>query len=129
MFIVNSYPTAPFLSPVVVISGKFLQIRLKNHLLDPPIKPDQLRLVFIDQFTGTGQPIIEELAIRSWRPIFTAPRFRAETGTGLSRPVEAVITRILHIRVIFPAAVEKPPMLGPMAGKAKNQVLPADSRR
>src|SRR5688572_13349493 len=115
MFIVNSYPTLPFLASIVIIGGKFLQVRFKNHLLDPPIKPDQLRLVFVDQFTGADQPIIEELAIRSWGPIFAAPRFRADTRTRFSRPIEPIITGVLHIRVIFPAAVEEPPMLGSMA--------------
>ncbi len=59
---------APFSGAVVVIGSKLLQPGRKDSLLDPPVEPEDLWLIFIDKFAAACQPIVKEFAIRQRAP-------------------------------------------------------------
>src|SRR5947209_7319592 len=105
MLVVDSDATAPLHATVVVVGGELLQVGTEDRLLDPPVEPDQLWLIFVNQLTGTRQPVIEEYFV--W-----CKRF------GLSRTIQVRITGILHVGVKLHAAVEEPPVFGPVTREA-----------
>ena len=48
MLIVNGNFLAPFVRPVVVIGGDFFKIGFKGMIVNPPVKIENFRLIFID---------------------------------------------------------------------------------
>ena len=94
IFVVDGHALVPLDAAVVVIRGKLLEVRLEKGLLDPPIEPEQLRLVLIHQLAGAGQPIIEEFAGRVQARLAIILRFEPSC-----RAVKIGIARIMDIRV------------------------------
>ena len=50
---------APLRAAVVVVGREMPQVRLEGRLLDPPVEPDQLRPVLLDQLGGPRQPVVQ----------------------------------------------------------------------
>ena len=101
------------------MGGEALQIRLEDGLLDPPIEPEQLRLIFIHELAAAGQPVLEERGIGPRLHILAVAVVRQRDG----RAVEIGVGRVLHIRVEVAAAIKEPPVLGAMAGDAEHHAL------
>ena len=51
-FVVDGNSFAPCGTAIVIVGGKAGQVGVKGFVADPPIKPDQLGLIVVDQLTG-----------------------------------------------------------------------------
>src|SRR5690606_3223740 len=124
--VLDHHAFVPLGSTVVIVSSEFLQIGFKYHLLNPPVKPEDLRLIFVHKFAAPSQPVIQKPAIGSWPPIFDLPCFVRMTdvrGGRNRRAIKTVITRILYVRIKLSSTIEKPPVLGSVTGDAKKHIL------
>ena len=93
-------------------------------MANPPIKPDQLRLIFVNQLAGAQQPIVQEGRIGIGTRIkLMCLVFRPFHHGG--RTIKIRIGWIVDIRIELAPAVHKPPMLGAVAGEAKDQPMSA----
>ncbi len=63
--VIDRHALAPLGAAVVIVCREGLQVGLEDFLLDPPVKPDQLRLVLIHQLAGARQPIIQVIHARA----------------------------------------------------------------
>ena len=45
---------------IVVVRGELLQRLLKRGLADPPVEIHEVRMIFVDDFAGESQPVVEE---------------------------------------------------------------------
>lgn len=76
----------PFGGAVVVVRSQQAQVWLERGLLDPPVEPEHLRPVVVDDLHRAKQPVFEESLVR--RQLF-----------ALGGPIEVVVGRIAHVRV------------------------------
>ena len=119
VFVVDRHALVPLQPAIVVVGGEALQIGLEDGLLDPPVEPEQLRLVFVNDLAAAGQPVFEERGVGPRLHIQAVAVVRQRDG----RAVEIGVGRVLHIRVEVAAAVEEPPVLGAVAGDAEYHAL------
>mgnify|MGYP000344961181 CR=1 FL=1 len=85
-----------------------LEIGGEGRLLDPPVEPEDLGAVFVDQLDTAGQPVVQKglVGLRVF---------------GHGGAVEAGVARVANVGVEASAGMEEPPVLGPMAGEAEDQ--------
>ena len=103
--VVDRHRTVAGDAPVVVPGRELGQPGLEHVLLDPPVEPDQLRVIVLDELDGPGEPVLEE-------------RLRRSDLLALRGAVEVGELGITDIGVELHAAVEEPPVLGAMARRA-----------
>ena len=112
---------APFLRTVIIIRGKFPQIRFHALMLNPPVKVEDTGLHPVHQLAAAQQPVLQEFRGRcGFRcQILMVRRFLH------GRPVQAVPRRrVAHVAVEFPSVGEKEPVLHPVAGNTPGQAFP-----
>jgi hypothetical protein len=113
--VVDRHAPPPVRGPVVVKGGEFLEIRREYRLLDPPVEPEQLGLVLVDDLAAAQEPVFQVLVV-GWHVL------------GLGRTVERRVLRVLYIAREVHPAIHEPPVLGTMAGDAEDHVLAPDRR-
>ena len=115
MLIVDGNLFAPLLCSVVVISTQLFKKRLKGMVVNPPVKIQNLWLIFINQFTGAHKPVL--------KPFFTCTdgisiccRFvycmAVPFRTINSGSVKISVLFIIYITVKCSAHIHKEIMLG-----------------
>ena len=57
MLVVDGDFLAPFDCAVVVIGAEFLKVWLECRVVDPCIKVEYRRLIFVDQFASLNKPV------------------------------------------------------------------------
>ena len=50
VLVIDDHPLLPFLGAIVIVGSELSQVRFKHTLVNPPIKIDQLRLIFVHDF-------------------------------------------------------------------------------
>lgn len=84
MFVINRDTLAPGGGAVVVVGGEALKVGSEGRLFDPPVEPEELRLVEVDELTAASEPVVEKVSI----------------GVGVARhggAVEASVAGILDV--------------------------------
>ena len=89
---------------------------MHGWLRNPPVEPDELRLVLVDQLRTPRQPVFEERAVG--RRLLVFRRFTTHCGT-----VEFHVPRVAHIGVERLALVEEPPVLDTVRREAEHEAL------
>ena len=111
--VIDDRIAVPFVSTVVIVRSKFLQVRLKRDVLDPPVEINQLRSVLIRQFACAHKPVLQILITRCRLTV----NIMLIIGRWHRRPVEiTAMQRLSDIAVKSFSAVHKEPMLSTMRG-------------
>lgn len=107
-------------SPVIAVSRDLSQVGFVGLMLDPPVKIEELRLVAVDDLTGTTEPVFQKfpVGVRLCEQIL-------HVGLGLfRRPVKvAAGERFFDIAVEIFAVSHKPVMFRAVGGGADHQAL------
>ena len=115
MFIIDHAGFTPLFTPVIIVRSHLFQIRLCRTVLDPPVKIQNARLIFIDQLTRTYQPVLQEF-LRRRRLAVQILKISLRHGW----PVKiAPLKRFSDIAVKFFSVSKEEPVLDPMGGRSR----------
>ncbi len=114
LLVVDRDSLSPLLAAVVVEGGELLEVLVCRGLRDPPVEPDELRLVLVDELGGTREPVVEELLARRGLPLLGP---LAVGGGG----IEAGVAGIPDVGIELHALSKEPPMLDAVRGEAEDQ--------
>ena len=101
-----------------------LRVGLEALVDNPPVEPDQLWLVAVDQLDAAGQPILQKRLVGLLGRVDHCPI----RWLGLRWAIQGVVARVVDIAVEQAPTVEKEPMLGAVARHPKNHPVCPDSR-
>ena len=109
----------PLHGPVVVVSGKALQIGLERLMLDPPVKIEEFGPIGVDHLADPQEPIVQ---------VFLGGIGLAEevlvVRLGHGGPVEvAPLHRLMHVAVELLPVAHEPPVLSPVVGQGEMKAL------